>query len=149
VGPTFNTTRFNFPKEGFVYFIGINESMFCYMCLVLKKCKENLGLSMPIPFKCGKDETKCIEIATWNRRLDMIDGFCGFLISPQHPTHQCKFDISPSLTTWTSINFFFETLQIGTMCCVLVANPLMVGLPRLVYCLMSICNQFGHLQFES
>jgi len=40
---------------------------------------------------------------------------------------------------------FFETLQVGTMCCVLVANPLMVGLARLVYCLLSICNKFGHL----
>jgi hypothetical protein len=42
---------------------------------------------MPIPFECGKDEMKCIELATWNRRLDTIDGFCGFQISTQHPTH--------------------------------------------------------------
>jgi hypothetical protein len=48
------------------------------MWLVLKKCKFFLGLSMPIPFECGEDEMKCIELATWNRRLDMIDGFCGF-----------------------------------------------------------------------
>jgi len=95
---------------------------------------------VPIPFECGKDETKCIEIATWNRRLDMIDGFSGFLISPQHPTHQCKSHISPSSTTWTSIKNVFKTLQVGTMCCVLVVDPLMVGLPRLVYCLLSICN---------
>jgi hypothetical protein len=61
----------------------------------MKKCKEKLGLSMLIPFECGKDETKCIELATWNRWLDRIDGFCGFQISPQHPTHQCKFDITP------------------------------------------------------
>jgi hypothetical protein len=104
---------------------------------------------VPIPFECGKDKTKCIEIATWNRRLDMIDGFCGFLISPQHPTHQCKSDISPSSTTWTSIKNAFKTLQVGTMCCVLVVDPLMVGLPRLVYYLLSIYNQFGHLQVES
>jgi len=57
---------------------------------------------MPIPFECGKDEMKCIELATWNRRLDTIDGFCGFQISVQHATHQCKFDISSSSTTWTS-----------------------------------------------
>ncbi len=79
----------------------------------------------------------------------MIDGFCGFLISPQHPTHQCKSDISPSSTTWTSIKNAFKTLQVGTMCCVLVVDPLMVGLPRLVYYLLSIYNQFGHLQVES
>jgi hypothetical protein len=81
-------------------------------CLVLQKCKEKLGLSVPIPFECEKDETKCIEIATWNRRLNMIDGFCGFHISPQHPTHQCKFDISPSSTTWTCIKNASEALQV-------------------------------------
>jgi len=90
--------------------------------------------------ECGKDETKCIELATWNKRLDTIDGFCGFQILVQHPTHQCKFDISPSSTTWTGIKNAFETLQVGTMCCVLVVNPLVVGLPRLVYFLLSICN---------
>jgi hypothetical protein len=88
VGLALNTTRFNFCKEGFVYSIGINEFTFCYMCLILKKCKEKLGLLVPIPFECGEDETKCIELATWNRRLDTIDGFCGFQISLQHPIHQ-------------------------------------------------------------
>jgi hypothetical protein len=78
VGPTFNTTRSNFCKECFVYSIGINEFTFRYMCLVLKTCKEKLGLSVSIPFECGKDEMKCIELATRNRRLDMINGFCGF-----------------------------------------------------------------------
>jgi hypothetical protein len=57
------------------------------MYSILKKCVKKLGLSMPIPFECEKDEMKCIELATWNRRLDMVDGFCGFQISPQHPTH--------------------------------------------------------------
>ncbi len=93
-----NTTRFNFCKDNFVYSIGINEFTFRYMCLILKKCKEKLGLLMPIPFECGEDDTKCIELATWNRRLDTIDGFCGFQISLQHPIHQCKFDINPSST---------------------------------------------------
>jgi hypothetical protein len=64
------------------------------MCSILKKCKRKLGLSMLIPFESGKDETKCVELATWNRRLDRIDKFCGFQISLQHPTHQCKFDIN-------------------------------------------------------
>jgi hypothetical protein len=50
------------------------------MCLVLKKCKEKLGLLVLIPFECGEDEMKCVELATWNRRLDTIDGFCEFHI---------------------------------------------------------------------
>ncbi len=78
VGPTLNTTRSNFCKEGFVCSININEYMFCYMSSILKKCKFFLGLLVSIPFECGENEMKCIELATWNRRLDMIDGFCGF-----------------------------------------------------------------------
>jgi hypothetical protein len=42
---------------------------------------------MPMPFACAKNETKCIELATWNRRLDKIDGFCEFKISAKHPIH--------------------------------------------------------------
>ncbi len=41
VGSAFNITTSNFHKEGCVYSIGINESMFHYMCSVLKKCKKN------------------------------------------------------------------------------------------------------------
>jgi hypothetical protein len=78
--PALNTIKFNFYKEGFVCSMGIHESTFCYMCLVLKKCKEKLGLLVLIPFECGKDETKCVEFVTWNRRLDTIDGFCEFHI---------------------------------------------------------------------
>ncbi len=55
--------------------MGIHESTFCYMCSILKKCKEKLRLSVPIPFECGKDEMKCVDSATWNRSLDTIDGF--------------------------------------------------------------------------
>jgi hypothetical protein len=53
---------------------------------------------MPILFEGGEDKTKYIELATWNRKLDTIDGFCGLQISPQHLIHQCKFDINPSAT---------------------------------------------------
>jgi hypothetical protein len=61
----------------------------------------------------------------------------GFVDSRFHFNTQlinAKFDISTSSTTWTSINNVFETLQVGTMCRVLVANLLLVGLPRLMYC---------------
>ena len=144
LGPALNTTRSNFRKHGFVYSIGVNESTFLYMSKVLKSCKDKLGISGPIQFECAEDETKCIELATWNRRLDTIDGFCGFKISSDHQSHQCMFDMKPSASTWDSIKDAFETLQVGTMCRVLVANPLVAGLPRLVYCLFSTCNQFDH-----
>ncbi len=43
VGSALNTSSSNFRKEGFVYYIGINESMFPYMCSILKKCKKTIG----------------------------------------------------------------------------------------------------------
>jgi hypothetical protein len=62
VGSTLNTTRSNFCKENFIYFISISKSMFHYMCSVMKKCKKQLGLSMWIPFECGKDEMKSLNL---------------------------------------------------------------------------------------
>jgi hypothetical protein len=45
------------------------------ICVILKKCKEKLGLLVPTTFECGENETKCIGLATWIRRFDMINGF--------------------------------------------------------------------------
>ena len=145
LGPALNTTRSNFRENGFMYSIGINEPTFVYISQVLKSCKDKLGISGAIPFECAEDETKCVELATWNRRGDNIDGFCGFKISSDHQAHECMFAMTPSASTWDTIKDAFESLQVGTMCRVLVANPLVVGMPRLVYCLFSTCNQFDHL----
>jgi hypothetical protein len=87
---------------------------------------------MPVPFECVKDETKCIELAAWNRRLDTIDGFCGIGILVKHPTHHYAFNINVSSTTWPNIKDVFDTLQVGTMCCVFVINTLLVVMPKWV-----------------
>jgi hypothetical protein len=44
-----------------------------------------------------------------------------------------------------SIKDLFEILQVGRMCHVLVDNPYVVGMPRLVHFLLNICNQFGQI----
>ena len=72
--------RSNFRENGFMYLIGINESTFVYILQVLKSCKDKLGISRAILFECVEDKIKCVELATWNRRRDSIDGFCGFKI---------------------------------------------------------------------
>ncbi len=46
-----------------------------------------IQFSMPMPFECVKNEGKCIELATWNKRLDTIDDFFEFKISAEHPIH--------------------------------------------------------------
>jgi hypothetical protein len=43
----------------------------------------------------------------------------------------------------------FEILQVGRMCHVLVDNLFVVGMPRLVHFLLSICNQFGQICITS
>ena len=145
LGPVLNTTRSNFRENGFMYLIGINESSFVCISQVLKSCKDKLGISGAISFECTKDKTKCVELATWNRRGDYIDGFCGFKVSSNHHVHECMIGITPSVSTWDSIKDAFENLQVGMMCRVLVAIPLVVSMPRLVYCLFSTCNQLDHL----
>lgn len=40
-------------------------------------------------------------------------------------------------TPWDDTKDAFETLEVGTMCRVLVANLVVAGLPRLVYYLLS------------
>jgi len=72
-----------------------------------------LELSMPIPFECAKDETKCIELVAWNRRLDTIDGFCGIGILVKHPTHHYAFNINVLSTTWPNIK---NVLVLEQMC---------------------------------
>jgi hypothetical protein len=94
VRPTLNSIRSNFCKEGFLYFVGINESPICYIYSILNLKKKKLELSMLIPFECAKDETKCIKLVAWNRRLDIIDGFCGIGILGKHPIHHCTFNIN-------------------------------------------------------
>jgi DNA polymerase III epsilon subunit-like protein len=51
------------------------------MSSILKKTKEKLVLSMFKPFGCTRDEIKCIMLGTWNKSLDIIDGFFGFKCS--------------------------------------------------------------------
>jgi hypothetical protein len=50
--------------------------------------------------------------------------------------------LKPPAISWVSIKEVFETIEIGTICRILVANPLVAGLPRLVFCLLATCNKF-------
>jgi hypothetical protein len=47
----------------------------------LKKTKEKLDFSMFKPFACTRDEINCIALGTWNKSLDIFDGFFGFKCS--------------------------------------------------------------------
>ena len=145
VGPTLHTNLTSFRSDGFIYVLGLNEEAFKHIASILIKCKKRLGINGPIPFECSEDETKCIQVATWNRRLDTIDGFCG-LKGSEGINHKCSFNSSPSAQSFDLIKTTFETHDVGSMCRVLIANPLVKGMPRLVYAIMSTCNRFDHTQ---
>jgi hypothetical protein len=50
--------------------------------------------------------------------------------------------LKPPAISWVSIKEAFETLEIGTMCRILVANPLVAGMPHLVFFLLATYNKF-------
>ena len=102
------TTKSNFCKKRFIYSIGINEDAFSHMAEILKVCKQKLGILRQIPFECAKDETKYVELATWNRTLDVIDRFCGLKESPQHLIHECSFYLQPSASSRGDVSNAFE-----------------------------------------
>lgn len=79
LGPVQNTTLKVFRKTSFHFRGFIDEGGFQYMATVLQKHKERLGIVGVVPVECSEDETSCIELATWNRRTNEVDGFCGTL----------------------------------------------------------------------
>ena len=74
--------------------------------------------------------------------LDIIDGFCGTKCILGGPKHQCSMTLKPPIISWVSIKEVFETIEIGTICRILVANPLVTRMPCLVFCLLATCNKF-------
>lgn len=76
-----------------------------------------------------------IPLATWNRRLDIIEKICGSESDSRDGKHQCSVDVKPSTILWTNIKENFETMEIGFMCRVSVVNPLVAAIPYLAFCL--------------
>jgi hypothetical protein len=147
LGPVINTSQKIYKSEGFLYTIGLNEETFIHLSSILTKCKAKLGISGPIPFECSEDETACVALATLNRRNDFIDGFCGIKASLETP-HKCSFDPKPSAASFESITNVFSSMEVGNMCRVLVANPLVKGMPKLIYGILTTCNKFDAVQIK-
>jgi len=88
-----------------------------------------------------------VALATLNRHNDFIDGFCGTKASFGTP-HKCSFDPKPSIASFESITNAFSSLEVGNMCRVLVANPLVKGMPRLISGILTTYNKFDANQVK-
>jgi hypothetical protein len=141
LGPALNTSLAQYRLQAFQYSGVLDEAAFEHIANVLAEHKARLGITGPIPIECSEDETACIRSATWNRRKDTIEGFCGKLSSADG-SHKCSFDCRPSAATFEEINQAFTDLKVGTMCRLLLLNPLASGMPKLIYALLPTCNTF-------
>lgn len=87
LGWALNTTRSNFQKYGFAYFIGVNE-LILYNCQKhWKGVRISLEFLGSIPFKYTQIKIKCIELAIWNTRLDIFAEFFDFKIFFNYQSH--------------------------------------------------------------
>lgn len=142
-GPVLNTTRAVFRKEAFTAYGALGDDVFKSLHDVLLGHKKRLGITGPIPFEVAEDETGVIRLATFNRRTDGIDGFCGSKTG-NPKDHVCSFDLGVvSASTFESITEAFETLKVGTHARLLVLNPLVSGMPRMPLALLSTCMKFN------
>jgi hypothetical protein len=142
LGPILNTSLALYRKEAFLYCGVLEEAASEHVANVLAEHKARLGITGPVPIECSEDECASIRIATWNRRLDVIEGFCGKL-AVGDDAHKCTFDCQPSSSTFESITQAFQELKVGSMCRLLLINPLADRMPRLVYALLPTCNMFN------
>lgn len=135
LGPALNTSMAEYRKGAFHYLGLLEEAVFEHLARVLSEHKARLGITGPVPIECSEDETASIRLATWNRRLDVNEGFCG-KIAVEGESHKCSFDCRPFAATYESIMQAFSELKVESMCRLLLLNPLVKGLPKLVYALL-------------
>ena len=134
-GPVLNTSKKLYRQEAFFYTGRIDEHVGPWMQAIYSRVKEELGHTGPVPFELSEDEAKCIPLATWNRRTNELEGFCG-LRTENPKDHKCSFDILVHAESYEGITEAFQKHKVGEMIRLIVANPLVKGFPRLVYAIL-------------
>jgi hypothetical protein len=147
-GPVLNTSKRLYRQEAFFYTGRIDEHVGLWMQAIYTRVKEELGHTGPVPFELSEDEAKAVPLATWNRRTNELEGFCG-LKTEKPKDHSCNFDTLVHADSYESITSAFAKYKVGEMIRLIVANPLVKGFPRLVYAILCTCNAFDHKQIES
>lgn len=142
-GPVLNTTRALFRKEAYLYHSGFDQAVFAHARGLLVKHLSRLGIASPIPFELSEDETGVIRLATFNRRNDTIDGFCGELTA-NPKDHVCDFAMEPvSAASFESIVEGFKRKKVGSHLRLLVLQALVSGVPKCIVGMFSTCMRFG------
>jgi hypothetical protein len=147
LGLAINTCKVLYKKDALLYIGLLQESKFKHLAQLLKQIMAKKEIDSKVPLEVSKDETACIALATWNRRTDCTDGFCGLKIA-NGVSHSCTFDCNPSAATYESIRDAFATHVVGTMCSLVALNPLCAGLPTLVPGMLPTCNTFTHVSVQ-
>jgi hypothetical protein len=91
-GPVLDTSRVVFRKETFTAYGVFGNDVFRSLHDILIGHKKRLGIEGLVPFELAEDETGVIRLATFNRRTDKTDGFCGAkTANPKE--HCCNLDL--------------------------------------------------------
>lgn len=138
MGPCLNTSKKEYRQVAVRFDGTLKVETTVAVADVLMRLKSEKGIDGPVPLEISEDETAIIAQATYNRRSDTIDGFCG----RKGPDHRCSFDAGPSAVTYESITTAFQTLVVAKNVRLLVLNPLHPQLPRLPLAILPTCMRF-------
>jgi hypothetical protein len=91
LGPSLNTSKKEFRAIGIHYEGQLSEELCSRIFDFMVTMKVEKGIEGIVPLELSEDETALIQRATYNRRADVIEGFCG----PKSEVHRCSFACRP------------------------------------------------------
>lgn len=138
LGPSLNTSKKLYRAFALRFDGTLNVQSACVVASLLGRVMREKGIVGPVPLEISEDETAVISQATYNRRTDTIDGFCGLKANP----HRCSFQPGPSAASYDSIVSSFQTMVIAKNVRLIMLNPLHASLPRCPLAILPTCMKF-------
>lgn len=142
LGPSLMTSKAAYRSTAFHYDGTLSIDTFVSVLDLIEQVKREKGIDGPVPMEIAEDETAIIPVATYNRRTDTIDGFCG----PKGEAHRCSFDCKASAASCESICTAFDTLVVAKNIRLLVVNVLVPRFPRFPLAALPCCLKFNAAQ---
>lgn len=142
VGPSMITSKKAYRSLAFRYDGTLSETNAMRILELIAQVKEERGIEGPVPVEISEDETGVIPMATYNRRLDAIDGFCG----TKGNDHRCSFDCRPSASTCANIQEAFKTCVVAKNVRLILVNVLAPRFPRFPLAILPTCMKFDATQ---
>lgn len=142
IGPSLMTSKVAYRSTAFHYDGMLSSETIARVLDLVAQYKEEKGIDGPLPLEISEDETAIIPQATYNRRTDTIDGFCG----PKGDAHRCSFDCKPSAASCESICSAFDSFVVAKNIRLIVLNVLIARFPRFPLAVMACCLKFNASQ---